>query len=70
MKDYYVICVMFFGIYPEIQADDLTSEEADKLVDNLTDGDVYTWYEKDNKKKNPEKYSELLTHKANKKYIK
>lgn len=70
MKDYYVICVMFFGIYPEIEADDLTLEEAEKLVFNLSDGDVYTWYEKHNKKEDPKKYNELLTHKANKKYKK
>lgn len=70
MRDYYVICVMFFGVYPEIQDDDLTLEEAVKLVDNLSDGDIYTWYTKHNKKEDPEKYRELLTHKANKKYIK
>jgi len=68
MNDYYVICTMFFGIYPVIQGDNLTSEEADKLVEELTDGDVYTWYSKHNKKEDPEKYRKLLTYRANKKY--
>ncbi len=72
MKDYYVVCKLFFSVYDVIQADDLTSEEADNLVNELSesDSDEYTWFEKHNKKENSEKYLELLTHDANKKYIK